>query len=250
MIDAIRHHWNARAAGFDLEIGHGIHSAEQRQAWLQLLSRLAGEPPQRILDVGCGTGVLSLMLAELGHHVTGVDLSPEMVSIAGRKAGEAGLPIAFRVDNAMHLSDEDAHYDLVLARHVIWTIPDPDKAVAEWKRVLRRSGRLALIEGKWAHNEAVPRYSFSVKSALTSLETTALSAASLVLRRKHWKLYAREYRELERKLPFSGGPQAERLTAFLSSRGLRDVTYEPLMSPELWEEVPRFPRYLVVATKP
>src|SRR5215472_12275872 len=84
--DVIRHHWNARACTFDRELGHGVHSDDQRQAWLRLLAQLAGPAPQRVLDAGCGTGVLALLLAELGHEVTGVDLAVQMLEVARLKA--------------------------------------------------------------------------------------------------------------------------------------------------------------------
>jgi len=248
--DVIRHHWNARAATFDGELGHGVHSEDQRQAWLRLLARIAGPAPQRVLDAGCGTGVLALLFAELGHRVTGVDLAVQMIEAARRKAADANAQIEFRVENVAALTDPAGTYDLVVARHVIWTLPDPARGVAQWLRVLRAGGRLALIEGKWAYNDVVPRFSHPVRSALASLERTALSFASLLVGRKHWKLYSHEYRQLERQLPFSGGPPMQRLTSFLEQQGVNDVSFEPLMDPVLWEELPRFPRYLVMGCRP
>ena len=49
--DVIRHHWDSRASTFDEEAGHGLLSEEQRRAWLDLLSRIVGPAPQRVLDV-------------------------------------------------------------------------------------------------------------------------------------------------------------------------------------------------------
>src|SRR5438067_6350729 len=151
----IRHHWDHRADTFDDETGHGLVSEEQRRAWLDLLSRLAGSAPQRVLDIGCGTGFLALRFAELGHTVTGVDLAQQMIDRARRKAEQANLQIDFRVGNAVALGSADESYDLVVARHVIWNLPDPGRGLTEWLRVLRPGGRLALIEGKWADNDAL-----------------------------------------------------------------------------------------------
>jgi 2-polyprenyl-3-methyl-5-hydroxy-6-metoxy-1,4-benzoquinol methylase len=248
--DAIRHHWDARAVTFDSELGHGLHNAEQRQAWLELLARLAGPGPQRVLDVGCGTGFLALMFAELGHTVTGIDLAPRMLEVAGDKARQDNLSIEFRLENADALTDADGTYDLVVARHVIWTLPDPASGVADWLRVLRPGGRLALIEGKWAYNEALARrHAQPVRRTLSAIVDAALSIISSTTGRKRWKLYQRKYRRIEAQLPFSGGPPAEVLVEFLQSHGMHDVTLEPLMSEALWGEVPPFPRYLALGRR-
>jgi hypothetical protein len=50
----IRHHWDRRASTFDDEIGHSLVDDEQRNAWFDLLSRLAGRAPRRVLDVDAG----------------------------------------------------------------------------------------------------------------------------------------------------------------------------------------------------
>jgi ubiquinone/menaquinone biosynthesis C-methylase UbiE len=98
--------------------------------------------------VGCGTGFLTLLLAELGHNVTGVDIAPEMLELARKKAAQAGLDVELRLGDAEVLEDPDGRYDLIVARHVIWTLPNPAQAVREWLRVLKHDGRLALVEGE------------------------------------------------------------------------------------------------------
>lgn len=238
--DVIRHHWDRRAGAFDDEEGHGLVSEEQRLAWLDLLSRLVGPAPRRVLDVGCGTGFLALRFAELGHTVTAIDLSPKMIDRARRRAEEANHNIDFRVGNAVTLDIPDATYDLVIARHVIWNLAEPARGAAEWLRVLRPGGRLALIEGTWADNEALAQHYTRPTSRL--LARVIETGASLLKRGASY----RRYRRIEAQLPFSGGPSAERLTAFLQAEGLRDVEVEPLMDPILWAETPQFPRYLVV----
>jgi ubiquinone/menaquinone biosynthesis C-methylase UbiE len=241
----IRHHWDRRANTFDDETGHGLVSDGQRSAWLDLLSRLVGPAPQQVLDVGCGTGFLALRFAELGHSVTGIDLAPQMVDRARRKAEQANQPIDFRVGDAAALDCPDEHFDWVVARHVIWNLPDPQRALEEWLRVLRPGGRLVLIEGKWANNEALARCYRRPASRL--LARVIEVVAALVSRGRS---SYRRYRRIEVQLPFSGGPSAKRLVAFLQDNHLDDLVVEPLMDPMLWGEVPRFPRYLVAGTRP
>src|SRR5437763_5475884 len=116
--EVIRHHWDRKASTFDDEIGHSLVSDEQRHAWLDLLSRLAGREPRCVLDVGCGTGFLALRFAELGHAVTGIDLSPQMIDRARKKAEQTAQQINFRVGDAAALDCADETFDLVVARHV------------------------------------------------------------------------------------------------------------------------------------
>jgi ubiquinone/menaquinone biosynthesis C-methylase UbiE len=246
--EVIRRHWDRRAGTFDDEAGHGLISDAQREAWHDLLSRLVGRAPQRVLDVGCGTGFLALRLAELGHTVSGVDLSGQMIEQARRKAEQAALEIVFRVADGADLDSADEAYDLVVARHVIWNLPDPERGVAEWLRVLRPGGRLLLVEGKWADNEALAR---SQRRPAAKLLALVLDGASLVAPRGKYrsKLLSNKYRRLEKRLPFAGGPTARQLVSFLEANAVEDVQAEPLMDPELWGESPQFPRYVVTGTR-
>jgi len=182
------------------------------------------------------------MFAEIGHTVTGIDLASQMLDLARQKARQANLNIEFRLEDAASVGDADNSYDLVVARHVIWTLPDPERAVADWFRVLRRGGRLALIEGKWGSDKPKARHRRSIRATLTAAVHAGLSLVSVG--RKHWN--ALKYERVYAQLPFSGGPPADRLVAFLEAQGLHDVKLEPLMSPALWGETPRWPRYLVV----
>jgi SAM-dependent methyltransferase len=136
-----------------------------------------------------------------------------------------------------------------VARHVIWNLPDPERGVAEWLRVLRPGGRLVLIEGKWTDNEALARSRARPTSQI--LARAMDSAAALVLRsgRYSHRLLNRRYRRLEAQLPFSGGPPATRLSEFLGANSVRDVVVEPLMDPTLWGEPPQFPRYLATGIR-
>jgi ubiquinone/menaquinone biosynthesis C-methylase UbiE len=247
--EVIRHHWDRRAGTFDDETGHGLVSDEQRCAWRDLLSRLAGRTPRRVLDVGCGTGFLAFRFAELGHTVTGIDLSPQMIDRARHKADQEALQIDFRVGDAVDLDCADETYSLVVARHVIWNLPDPERGVAEWLRVLRPGGRLVLIEGKWADNEALQLS--HARPASQILARLMDAAATLVLRSGRYptRLLNRRYRRIEVQLPFSGGPSATRLADFLSANSVDEVAVEPLMDPILWGELPQFPRYLATGTR-
>ncbi len=102
-----------------------------------------------VLDVGCGTGSLSLLLAADGHRVTGVDLAPRMVGRARAKLVAAGLTARFLVGDAGAPPLGDESFDVLLSRHLVWTLPEPERALRAWVRLLRPGGRLVLVEGRW-----------------------------------------------------------------------------------------------------
>ncbi|MFC8145161.1 class I SAM-dependent methyltransferase [Streptomyces paradoxus] len=145
--------WDAEAASFDEEPDHGLRDPEVRRAWA---GRLRGWLPARagdVLDLGCGTGSLSLLASEQGHRVTGVDLSPAMVTLAREKL--AGRDAVFLVGDAAAPPVGEQRFDAVLVRHVLWALPDAGRALRHWCGLLRPGGRLVLVEGVWGSVEPV-----------------------------------------------------------------------------------------------
>ncbi|MFP8954244.1 class I SAM-dependent methyltransferase [Natrialbaceae archaeon A-arb3/5] len=213
--NAVQQHWGDRADSFDDDSQHGIHSDEQREAWLSVLGPWTGEPANRVLDVGCGTGVISLLLAELGHDVTGVDFAPEMLEQAQTKVEQSELSVEFQRGDAENLAQSDSAYDLITARHLIWTLPSPERAIDEWRRVVRPGGRIVLIEGHWDFDETLEGYE-----------------------------------EIHDDLPlYDGRPPAD-LAEFLGEQGLENVEYERLENPELWGQEPNYEKYVMVGEVP
>ncbi|MGY0022903.1 class I SAM-dependent methyltransferase [Streptomyces sp. YJ-C3] len=139
--------WDAAAAAFDDEPDHGMRDPEVRAAWAARLADWLPEAPGEVLDLGCGTGTLSLLAAERGHRVTGVDFAPNMLERARRKL--AGHDAAFLLGDAASPPVPTGSYDVVLARHVLWALPDPAAALRHWATLLRPGGRLVLVEGVW-----------------------------------------------------------------------------------------------------
>ncbi len=119
--------------------------ARRPQAVVARLTRLRGEPGERVLDAGCATGDHALALARAGFAVTGADLSAAMVRRAARKATAAGLAIAFRrADFNGTLPFAAAAFDRVLCVAALQCARDPGRVLAEFRRVLAPGGVLAL----------------------------------------------------------------------------------------------------------
>jgi SAM-dependent methyltransferase len=140
--------WDAEAEAFDEAADHGLRDPAVRAAWRSLLVSLVPAPPARVADLGCGTGTLSLLLADEGHAVDGVDFSPAMVTRA-RAKGEGRRDVRFVVGDAAAPALDRAAYDVVLCRHVLWALPDPAAALRRWVDLLAPGGRLVLVEGRW-----------------------------------------------------------------------------------------------------
>jgi ubiquinone/menaquinone biosynthesis C-methylase UbiE len=81
--------------------------------------------------------------------VVGVDLSPVMIEQAERKARLSGVAVEYHVGDASHPDLPDGSFDVVLSRHLLWTLADPVAALSRWARLLNPRGRLVLIEGHW-----------------------------------------------------------------------------------------------------
>ncbi len=147
--NAAREYWDSQAAVFDNEPDHGLRDPNVRQAWTNLLVQWLPDGPTAVLDIGCGTGSLSLVLAELGHTVTGIDLSPAMITQAEAKAQAAGQQITFQVMNGADPQFAPQKFDVVLCRHLLWALPEPAQVLQRWVKLLKQGGRLVLIEGYW-----------------------------------------------------------------------------------------------------
>lgn len=154
--------WDDEAATFDEAPDHGLRDPAVRTAWRDLLVPRLPATPGRIADLGCGTGTLSLILADAGHSVVGVDFSPEMVRLARAKAAGRG-DLRFVEGDAAQPPLEPASYDVVLCRHVLWALPDPTAALGRWVDLLVPGGRLLLVEGRWFNG-----------AGLSAAETVAL----------------------------------------------------------------------------
>jgi SAM-dependent methyltransferase len=150
---------------------------------LDLVELRSGE---RVLDVACGTGVVSRLAARgvaPGGTVTGLDLNEGMLSVAGRLPLPPGLTIDWRQGSALDLPFADQAFDVVVCQHGVMFFPDRLKALREMRRVLTPGGRVAL--SVWtgpspyftAQREALTRF-VSAEAASTSAVAFSLGDAA------------------------------------------------------------------------
>ena len=100
---------------------------------------------ERVLDIACGTGNTALMARARGAMVTGLDLTPELLAIARKRAAEAGYDdITWKEGDAESLSFPDATFDVVVSSCGLMFAPDQQKVANEVARVTSRGGRIAI----------------------------------------------------------------------------------------------------------
>ena len=136
----VRRAWEKSAPDYDRQIAffEKVWFTGGRE-WLGARAR------GRVLEVAIGTG------RNLAHYpaavtLTGVELSPEMLAIARRRAADLGREVDLHEGDAEHLPFADATYDTVVCALSLCTIPDPAAAIAEMRRVLVPGGLLLLLD--------------------------------------------------------------------------------------------------------
>jgi SAM-dependent methyltransferase len=180
---------------------------------------------------GAGTGFLSLIAARLGHRVTALDLSSAMLGRLRAKAAADGLEVATVLGSATEPptagpapggaeGGPGAGFDVVIERHLVWTLPDPSQALAAW-RAVAPGGRLVLIESLWGQVDPIERRRADARRLLHRLRRAAP---------EHHAEYGDD---LRRALPFGTGTRPDRLVETVAGAGwvaprvrrLRDVEW-------------------------
>ena len=217
ILDEIRAAWTHGASDYDLDRGHGHMTPVVEDAWLSVLRATLGEQPRDVLDVGCGTGFLTVLLAKLGHRVTGVDLTPAMLERGAERMKLAGVQATLLEGNALELPVGADSFDAVVSRHVLWTMPEPGQAFSEWIRVTRPGGEVLWFDGL---------------QRPTSPRTKARSFAALgakKLARTPDRAHGHHYgAETAAHLPFRGITSTEPIRNLLAEMGVEGVSCKAL----------------------
>lgn len=181
--DTINDYWTVRAPSYDAYQQRPERRELDRGAWARLWSSTLPPAPVDVLDVGTGSGHVACLLADLGHHVTGIDLADGMLDLAREHAAALANPPRILVGDAVEPDFAPASYDAVVGRYVMWTLRDPSAAATNWMRLLRPGGVVAMVDSPWFTDGLGNLYGDLPDATLPLAEATTIDDTAAVLRR-------------------------------------------------------------------
>ncbi|AKL96565.1 methylase involved in ubiquinone/menaquinone biosynthesis [Clostridium aceticum] len=163
-LENIKNYWNKRAEGYSLSINEQLQNDVKEECLSMLQKYAPNKPNLDCLDIGCGPGFLSILLAQWGHKVTAVDYSENMLEYASKNFSEAKVDVSLLQMDAQNLQFEDASFDYIVSRDLVWNLENPDKAYTEWMRVLRPGGHILILDGNYYLHYYSKDYEEAIKS--------------------------------------------------------------------------------------
>lgn len=184
----IEAYWDSRSDDFSKTRRKELEGPSAK-AWSRLLQeKLPQGKKLHILDIGTGAGFFAILLGKLGHVMTGIDMSGEMLHEAKLNALAYGVPAKFKKMNAQELDFESESFDAVISRNLTWTLPDAMVAYQEWQRVLKPNGVLLNFDSDYGRetfskkkikNMSMPIYNKNLSTPATA--SKILSASAIIV---------------------------------------------------------------------
>ena len=192
--EQIVHYWEKRSESF-LEQRRSELANPIAKRWMKEIEKqIPAGRRLKILDVGCGAGFFSILLAKEGHEVFGIDLTPEMIENAIQLAEEENADCCFQVMDAENPMFADETFDVVISRNLTWTLPNAEHAYGEWMRVLKTGGVLLNFDANYGKDDAsdtkdLPEQHAHFKVGNEMLEECERIKAQLPISRKNRPAY-------------------------------------------------------------
>jgi SAM-dependent methyltransferase len=165
--------WSADAGGYDQVIQKQLSNKKEVKHWQEELRLVLGEKPLHVLDVGCGPGFFTIMLARLNHNVTSVDGAEGMVECARINIKKQALNTKlnngravtkiYQGDAVLLDKEKEDSLDAIVSRDVVWTLYDPEKTFIRWKNLLKTDGKIVIYDGDYRRDQSSLRY-YALKS--------------------------------------------------------------------------------------
>lgn len=146
--ERITNYWEHRAIDYSEKIKNDMNSFK-KNAWKTLIEKYLNHDFAKGLDIGAGPGFFSILMAGLGLDVSVVDCSLEMLKEAKSNMEVAGYSANYINTDCHELPFKDETFDFIICRNLVWTLVSPKEAYLEWHRVLKKGGRLVVVDANW-----------------------------------------------------------------------------------------------------
>lgn len=147
-LESIQTYWNRRAGDFSSSSLEELES-EEGTFFKKLFCEKFTKPSAKILDCGSGAGFFTILLNRMGHRVTAVDYSGDMLKEARGNVIARGCKAEFYQMDAQRLNFEDETFDYIVSRNLFWNLEHPRQAYEEWYRVLKPGGGFINADGNY-----------------------------------------------------------------------------------------------------
>ncbi len=235
--ERITKYWGKRSESFMEQRRAELHSPLMERWRQAICSRLPKGEKLKILDVGCGTGFFTILLAKEGHDVIGTDLTTEMLEHGAVLAEEEGADCQFLTMDAENLDFEDSVFDVVISRNLTWTLPHAEQAYQEWARVLKKGGIILNFDANYGLTDVSDTSALPEKHAHHTLGDEML----------------RECEEIKHQLPISSYNRPAWDISVLGQLDMREFSIDLDMGKRIYVEKDEFynptPLFMVCAVK-
>ena len=244
-IESMARYWSQDAENYGDIIRKELASFRV-EAWQKYLQEKMPADTRKVLDLGCGPGFFSIILAKMGYEVTAVDCSEGMLAQARKLVESAGSEITIKQMDINHLDFSHAAFDAIVSRNVTWTLSNPWQVYEECRRILRTGGRLLLFDANWnmpLYDEAMAKRAETRRKECLRQYGDALDSAADI---------TEPFDPLQ--LPLSGIKRPYWDVELLRNMGFGDVHTEFDVTDRLWDDKERLlygetPMFGVFATK-
>ncbi len=250
ILEGLTSYWNERSVTYSEQNVEEMNNWK-RDAWRNLILKYAPEGEcLDILDVGTGPGFFAMNLALAGHRVTAVDVTDEMLTHARQNAAAYGALVDFRKQRGEFLDFPDHSFDLIVNRNVIWNLEYPERALAEWQRVLKPGGRMVYFDANWY----IYLFDEEVRKKHEAIHEEYKVRYPDHPHDKMLKHRVQELQEIARKLPLTPVQRPAWDQEILTGMGMKICEIIPDISPYCLDEIETFhygatPMFMVCAEK-
>ena len=146
---SIKKYWTNRSHTYSNENNAELQ-CNQGGIWTEaILENVEKVGCLKVLDIGCGPGEFSILMAKAGHDVTGVDMTDAMLEKARLNAQKYNVDVNFVSMDVQNLEFEDETFDLIISRNVTWNLQDIQGFFEGCKRILKNDGRMVYFDANW-----------------------------------------------------------------------------------------------------